>query len=451
MTPPTAAPRNLGGWTCTITATPRPARGCSTSRSTCTRARGRRGSRPPCWRASPRRPRIPTWRPPVPRSPAATAAPWTRCSRPRARPRPARWWRGCGRGAIRWWCTRSSPSRTPRWKPRAITSPWRCAGPRTASGLQPAAVPADADLVVVGNPVNPTGVLHPAAVIRSLVRPGRLVVVDEAFLDAVPGEPETLAGEPGVLVLRSLTKHWSIPGIRAGYAIGEPGVIAGLAALQAPWSVSSPAIAAMVAIAGAAAESAWRARELTGWREHVEAGLRDRGVAFPVSAAPFVLARAGAGVHAALRGQGVAVRRGRHLPVGLTTHGSASPPARRSRPDGCSAIRGAGIRSPASGFSRPDWSGGCTPTGGPVACCTSRSSPAARQRSAGRRNGSPPAGRCCAPSSPPWPRGRCSADARSSARRWRCTATSRSPIWPRLGSGSRTWSAGILPSCRRAR
>ena len=88
--------------------------------------------------------------------------------------------------------------------------------------LRPAAVPADADLVVVGNPVNPTGVLHPAAVIRSLVRPGRLVVVDEAFLDAVPGEPETLAGEPGVLVLRSLTKHWSIPGIRAGYAIGEP-------------------------------------------------------------------------------------------------------------------------------------------------------------------------------------------------------------------------------------
>ena len=180
--------------------------------------------------------------------------------------------------------------------------------------LQPAAVPADADLVVVGNPVNPTGVLHPAAVIGSLVRPGRLVVVDEAFLDAVPGEPETLAGEPGVLVLRSLTKHWSIPGIRAGYAIGEPGVIAGLAALQAPWSVSSPAIAAMVAIAGAAAESALRARELTGWREHLEAGLRDRGLAFPVSAAPFVLARAGAGVHAALRGQGVAVRRGGTFP-----------------------------------------------------------------------------------------------------------------------------------------
>ena len=180
--------------------------------------------------------------------------------------------------------------------------------------LEPAAVPGDADLVVVGNPVNPTGVLHPAAAIRSLVRPGRLVVADEAFLDAVPGEPETLAGEPGVLVLRSLTKHWSIPGIRAGYAIGEPEVIAGLAALQTPWSVSSPAIAAMVAIAGAADESARRATELAAWREFLEAGLRDRGVPFPVSAAPFVLAWAGAGVHAALRQQGMAVRRGGTFP-----------------------------------------------------------------------------------------------------------------------------------------
>ena len=64
-----------------------------------------------------------------------------------------------------------------------------------------------ADLVVVGNPTNPTGVLHPAATIRALCRPGRLVVVDEAFMDAVPGESESLAAEPadGLLVIRSLT------------------------------------------------------------------------------------------------------------------------------------------------------------------------------------------------------------------------------------------------------
>src|SRR5579859_3474033 len=41
--------------------------------------------------------------------------------------------------------------------------------------LDPATVPADADLVVIGNPTNPTGVLHPAALIGELRRPGRLV------------------------------------------------------------------------------------------------------------------------------------------------------------------------------------------------------------------------------------------------------------------------------------
>src|SRR5699024_7675941 len=49
-----------------------------------------------------------------------------------------------------------------------------------------------ADLVVVGNPTNPTGVLHPAAALRSLARPGRVLLVDEAFMDAVPAEAESL-------------------------------------------------------------------------------------------------------------------------------------------------------------------------------------------------------------------------------------------------------------------
>ena len=60
--------------------------------------------------------------------------------------------------------------------------------------LRPDDVPADADLVVVGNPTNPTAVLHPAAALRALGRPGRVVVVDEAFADALPGEPESVAG-----------------------------------------------------------------------------------------------------------------------------------------------------------------------------------------------------------------------------------------------------------------
>ena len=91
--------------------------------------------------------------------------------------------------------------------------------------LDPAAVPEEADLVVIGNPTNPTSVLHPADAIAELARPGRALVVDEAFMDAVPGEREALAGRtdvPGLVVLRSLTKTWGLAGLRIGYVLADP-------------------------------------------------------------------------------------------------------------------------------------------------------------------------------------------------------------------------------------
>ncbi|OBI32792.1 cobyrinate a,c-diamide synthase [Mycolicibacter sinensis] len=184
--------------------------------------------------------------------------------------------------------------------------------------LHPTAVPDDADLVVVGNPTNPTGVLHPASVLLSLMRAGRVVLVDEAFLDAVPGEPEGLAGspQPGLLVSRSLTKHWSIPGVRAGYLVGDPSLIADAARLQIPWSVSAPALAAMLACSDerALAESECRAGRLAQWRDQLGTALSERGVPFVAGVAPYVLARVGAGVHAALRDNGIAVRRADTFP-----------------------------------------------------------------------------------------------------------------------------------------
>lgn len=190
--------------------------------------------------------------------------------------------------------------------------------PEDGFALHPDVVPDDADLVLVGNPTNPTGVLHPAKTIRRLLRPGRVVLVDEAFLDAVPGEPETLAGDSsaGLLVTRSLTKHWSIPGIRAGYLLGHPGLIAEAARRQVPWSVSTPAVAAMLACSDerAKVESKLRAEQLDHWRTALTAGLAKRGIPFVAGRAPFVLARVGVGVHPALRRAGIAVRRADTFP-----------------------------------------------------------------------------------------------------------------------------------------
>jgi len=190
--------------------------------------------------------------------------------------------------------------------------------PEDGFAIDPAAVPDEADLVMVGNPTNPTGVLHPAEVLQRLRRPGRVVVVDEAFMDAVPGETDTMLGGPldGVVVLRSLTKHWSIPGIRAGYMVGDAGVLRRLAAQQTPWSVSTTAIAATLACCTPTAthEAEERAHTLVGWREVLVDGLRARGIEQVTSAAPFVLTRLGAGTRAALREEGVAVRRADTFP-----------------------------------------------------------------------------------------------------------------------------------------
>lgn len=185
------------------------------------------------------------------------------------------------------------------------------------------------DLVMLGNPTNPTGVLHPADRLQALRRPGRTLVVDEAFMDAVPGEPESLIGNSlsdrsdlqGLLVLRSLTKTWGLAGLRAGYVVGDPDLIATLRAAQPPWSVSTPALAAMVATASpaAVAEAQAAAYRFDSWRAELELGLAEVGLpARHLSRAPFVLVDTttfGSGsLRAALGDRGLAVRRGESFP-----------------------------------------------------------------------------------------------------------------------------------------
>lgn len=196
---------------------------------------------------------------------------------------------------------------------------------RAADGfrLDPAAIPKDADLVVIGNPTNPTSVLHPAATLAALARPGRILVVDEAFMDAVPGEREALAGRvdlPGLVVLRSLTKTWGLAGLRIGYVLAEPQVIAKLAVAQPLWPVSTPALVAAEACMApeALAEAEAAARQIAVDRAHLLAGLAefDEITAVGVAEGPFVLIRvAGAAqVRTRLRARGFAVRRGDTFP-----------------------------------------------------------------------------------------------------------------------------------------
>jgi histidinol-phosphate aminotransferase len=189
--------------------------------------------------------------------------------------------------------------------------------------LEPDGVPDDADLIVVGNPTNPTSVLHPAETIARLARPGRTLVVDEAFADTIAGEPESLAsrrGVDGLVVIRSLTKTWGLAGLRIGYVLAAPDVVAALGVHQPLWPVATPALAAAVACSSPGAVEVEReiAAEVAADRDHMLAALsKIDGVRVAGSpASSFVLVRVtdGERVRSRLRDAGFAVRRGSTFP-----------------------------------------------------------------------------------------------------------------------------------------
>jgi histidinol-phosphate aminotransferase len=188
--------------------------------------------------------------------------------------------------------------------------------------LDPGLVPDDADLVVVGNPTNPTGVVHER--LAELCRPGRTTVVDEAFMDAIPGEPHSLSSRrlPGLVVVRSLTKTWALAGLRVGYLLAEPDLVRTLKEAQPLWSVSTPALAALDACLqrGPVKQAERDASEIVALRADLEARLTALGVEVtPGSQAPFLLCRVSGrpDIREQLRQHRIAVRRGETFP-GLT-------------------------------------------------------------------------------------------------------------------------------------
>lgn len=163
--------------------------------------------------------------------------------------------------------------------------------PFTLGGGTP---PDEADLVVIGNPTNPTGVLHPAEVIRGWCRPGRITVVDEAFMD-LTDETRSLAGEvprhPGLVVLRSLTKTFSLAGLRCGYLLASPDLVRRLASRRPHWPLGTlQAVAIRAALRDGAEFVAEERRTVERQRTDMEQKLRAAGFTVRTrSRAPYLL------------------------------------------------------------------------------------------------------------------------------------------------------------------
>jgi len=167
---------------------------------------------------------------------------------------------------------------------------------------------------VLGNPNNPTGALAPHEAIAALVRRWRLLVVDESFVDFVAPETASLVARtdvPGLVVVRSLTKLWSLAGIRAGYLLGPAHVVEQLAAHRQPWSVNTLACTALSVCASDSETPRRVAAEVASARTELVEALRSLAdIRVWPSEANFLLLQVpdGPGLIEGLRDRGIAVR-----------------------------------------------------------------------------------------------------------------------------------------------
>jgi len=151
--------------------------------------------------------------------------------------------------------------------------------------------------LLLNNPHNPTGQLFSRETILPLLDQFALVVVDEAFMDFVPPHQQQslipLVQEYGNLViLRSLTKFYSLPGLRLGYAIAHPNRLRQWQQWRDPWPVNVLAAAAAVAALQDQAFEQLSWDWLSGARPRLFQGLAELPGLHPYrSAANFLLVR----------------------------------------------------------------------------------------------------------------------------------------------------------------
>jgi histidinol-phosphate aminotransferase len=182
-----------------------------------------------------------------------------------------------------------------------------------------ASIGADTRLVYLANPNNPTGTWFGAeafAAFMARVPREVLVVVDEAyaeFADA-PGHASALPllrDHPNLVVTRTFSKAYALAGVRAGYAIAHPGLVAVMERLRESFNLNMLALAAAEAALGDEAHLREGVRLNAMRREALAAALQDRGWFVYPSQTNFLLVEFGAGtdvVEAQLREAGVVVR-----------------------------------------------------------------------------------------------------------------------------------------------
>ncbi|TYO98448.1 L-threonine O-3-phosphate decarboxylase [Geothermobacter ehrlichii] len=159
-----------------------------------------------------------------------------------------------------------------------------------------AALDAETDLLLLANPGNPSGEALPRQLLLALIDrlPPRIsLVIDEAFADFCPSISllDQVSRRSRLWVLRSLTKFYAIPGLRAGFVAGPAAGIERLRWRLPPWTLSVPAAAAARACLAAADYRRRTLDQLPAWRRQLCDGLEKLGLSVIPGAANYLLVR----------------------------------------------------------------------------------------------------------------------------------------------------------------
>lgn len=107
------------------------------------------------------------------------------------------------------------------------------------------------DLLILGNPNNPTGLRIPEPVLKAVydlvISRGAFLLLDEAFFEFCPADYDSISLfkiQSNVCIVRAATKFFALPGLRLGYGFASTGFARKYTEIEMPWSVNAFANAA---------------------------------------------------------------------------------------------------------------------------------------------------------------------------------------------------------------
>lgn len=172
-------------------------------------------------------------------------------------------------------------------------------------------------VVVVASPNNPTGGLLTKAQVEhlhGLVAPHGVLVVDEAYVEFAGPDASAVAllpALPRLVVLRTMSKAWGMAGLRVGYAVADPQIVAALRLVRLPYHLSALTQAAATAALAHRRELLAPVAGVIDERQKLASWLADHGIPSAPSRANFILLGPlpdSHAVFAALLARGVLVR-----------------------------------------------------------------------------------------------------------------------------------------------